>query len=135
MQSYLNTKLILFREILKKNTTIISDKDIMPFSFLEKISKKKNLKLLDISEECEKIRNILFKPANDFKIKNLAMAIKVLKLCGLEEKLIYRAIKKVKDVNGRLELVKTYKNGVKVFVDYAHTPDALLKSIIFNKRL
>ena len=57
------------------------------------------------------------------------MAIKVLKLCGLEEKLIYRAIKKVKDVNGRLELVKTYKNGVKVFVDYAHTPDALLKSI------
>ena len=81
MQSYLNTKLILFREILK-NTTIISDKDIMPFSFLEKISKK--FKTLDISEECEKIRNILFKPANDFKIKNLAMD-KVLKLCGLKK--------------------------------------------------
>ena len=57
------------------------------------------------------------------------MAIKALKLCGLKDKMIYRAIKKVKDVNGRLELVKRYQNGVKVFIDYAHTPDALLKSL------
>ena len=73
-----------------------------------------------------KIRNILFKPANDFKIKNLN-GNKILKLC-IEENWFIEQLKG-KDVNGRLELVKTYKNGVKVFVDYAHTPDALLKSI------
>ena len=57
------------------------------------------------------------------------MAIHALKLCGLKENLIYEAIKKLKDVDGRLELVKKFSNNVKVFVDYAHTPDALLKTI------
>ena len=36
---------------------------------------------------------------------------------------------KRKDVNGRLELVKKYSNGIKIFIDYAHTPDALLKTL------
>ena len=34
MKSYLNAKLILFKEILDKKTTIISDKEIQPFSKL-----------------------------------------------------------------------------------------------------
>ena len=66
---------------------------------------------------------------SDFKIKNIAMAINGVRLCGLKEKLIYKAIKKIKDVNGRLELVKHFSNNVKVFVDFAHTPDALLKTL------
>ena len=57
------------------------------------------------------------------------MAIKAIKLCGLKDKLIIRAIKKLKDVNGRLELVRKYPNNIKVFIDYAHTPDALLKHL------
>ena len=57
------------------------------------------------------------------------MAIQAAKLCGLKEKFIYRSLKKLKDVNGRLELVKKYTNNIKVFIDYAHTPDALLKTL------
>ena len=41
MKSYLNAKLILFREILDKKSTIISDKAIKPFYIIKKISKKK----------------------------------------------------------------------------------------------
>ena len=40
-------------------------------------------------------------------------------------------IKKIKDVNGRLELIRTFPNNVKVYVDFAHTPDAL-KTVISN---
>ena len=29
---------------------------------------------------------------------------------------IYKTIKKIKDVNGRLELVKNYQNNIKVFL-------------------
>ena len=47
----------------------------------------------------------------------------------LKEKSIYKVIKKIKDVDGRLELVKRYSDSVNVFVDYAHTPDALLKAL------
>ena len=57
------------------------------------------------------------------------MAIIASKICGLKDKYIYPAIKKLKDVNGRLEQIKDYPNKVKVFIDYAHTPDALLKAI------
>jgi hypothetical protein len=32
MKSYLNAKLILFKEILRKKSTIISDKEIQTFS-------------------------------------------------------------------------------------------------------
>ena len=57
------------------------------------------------------------------------MAVQALKLCNLKEKLILRCIKKLKDIDGRLELVRTFKNNIKVFVDYAHTPDALSKTL------
>ena len=43
--------------------------------------------------------------------------------------------KKIKNVDGRLELIKEYPNNIKIFIDYAHTPDALnevIKSIKEN---
>ncbi len=61
------------------------------------------------------------------------MAVLASKICGLKDRLIYKKIKKIKDVNGRLELVKNYPNNIKVFVDYAHTPDALLKILVSLK--
>ena len=129
MKSYLNAKLILFKEILNKKSTIISDKEIKPFFHLKRISKNRNLKILDIRKEFERVKKTSFDNTSEFKIKNLSMAIQALKLCGFKDKLIYRTIKKIKDVNGRLELVKSYRNGTKVFIDYAHTPDALLKTL------
>ena len=62
-----------------------------------------------------------------FKIINLAMAIAAAKVCGLKSKKIFKSLKKIKDIDGRLELVRKFPNNIKVFVDYAHTPDALLK--------
>ncbi len=129
MKSYLNVKLTLFRKILSKKSTIISNKEIPTFKILKQISKKKNFKILDINKTLIKIKNINLKFNEDFKIKNLAMAIEAAKLCGLKEKKIFENLKKLKDVNGRLELVKRYSNDVKVFIDYAHTPDALFESL------
>ncbi len=133
MKSYLNAKLILFRKILNKKSTVISNKEIPLYKVLKKISKKNNLKILDINKTLQKIKNISLNFNEDFKIKNLAMAMEALKLCGLKDKLIFRAITKLKNVSGRLELVKKYPNGVKVFIDYAHTPDALFKTIMSLK--
>ena len=129
MKSYLSSKLILFRKILSKKSTIISDKKIHIFNILKNIAKKKKLRLVDINENLDKIEKFSSESFKDFKIKNLAMAIEAAKLCGVKDKLIYRSIKKIKDVNGRLELIKNYPNDVKVFIDYAHTPDALFKTI------
>ena len=63
------------------------------------------------------------------------MAILAAKLCNLKEKQIFNILHKIKDVSGRLELVRTFPNNIKVYVDFAHSPDALLKSIKSLKKL
>ncbi len=134
MKAYLNSKLRLFSKLLPKNSKIISDKSIKEYSNLKIISKRRKLKLLDISNQINKIRNISSSSLTEsFQVKNLSMAILAARICKLEETEINRAIKKIKNVNGRLELVKKYPNNIRVFIDYAHTPDAL-KTVIHSIR-
>ena len=47
------------------------------------------------------------------------MAILACKNCGLNIKDIFKRIKKIKSVDGRLELVRNLPNRSKVFLDYA----------------
>ena len=129
MRSYFKSKMRLFEKILSKQKVIISDKSIKEFSVLKKISKKRKLRLIDISLIKEKIKEIDNLNLNEFQIKNLSMAITAAKLCNLNEKKIFNSLKKIKGVVGRLELVRTFPNNIKAFVDFAHTPDALLNSI------
>ena len=49
MNSYLNSKFILFKNILSKGKTIISDKTIKEFEFLKKIANRRKLKIIDVS--------------------------------------------------------------------------------------
>ncbi len=133
MKSYLNSKLILFREILKKKSKIISDGKIKEYKIIKQIAQRKKLKLIDIQKQNQQNQNIYIKLNDDFRVKNLAMAVEAAKLCGLKNKFILKGIKNLKEVNGRLELVKMFHDNVKVFVDYAHTPDALSKTIRFLK--
>ena len=127
MRSYLNAKLILFRKILKKNSRIILDKNINEFIILKNIANDRRLKIVEISKIIRKIKNISLSTSSEFKIKNLAMAISAAKLSGLKNKRIFKYLKKIKDTDGRFELAKIFPNNIKVFIDYAHTPDALSK--------
>ena len=130
MKSYFNSKLHLFQNILTENKIIICDKSSEKYRFLKKISKKKNLRLIEINKIEERIKNKFHKKFNEFQLKNLSMAISAAKLCNLNEIEILNSLKKIKGVSGRLELVRTFSNNIKVFVDFAHTPDALLKTIL-----
>ena len=134
MNSYLNAKLLLFKKILPKNKTIISDKNIKEFLILKKIANEKKLKLVDINKVKKKLERNFDLDLNDFQLKNLSMAIIAAKLCNLKEKKIFNKLNKIKDIDGRLELVRVFPNNVKLYVDFAHTPDALLKSILSLKK-
>ena len=57
------------------------------------------------------------------------MAILAARLCNLNDTKINSALKKIKNVDGRLDLIKKYSNNIRVFIDYAHTPDALQEVI------
>ena len=134
MQSYFKAKMLLFDNIISKKKTLISDGTIKEFSNLKKISRRKKLHLIDITQLTKKLnkdKKVNF--SNEFQLKNLAMAISAAKLCNLSEKKIFNILNKLKDVNGRLEHVRTFPNNIRVFVDFAHTPDALYKTLVALK--
>ena len=151
MKNYLQAKLILFSKLLKTKQNIITDRQIKEFKKLKLIAKKKNLKLITIGKKNSNIKiNLLISKNNFqqlsfeynkknyiidipliglFQIKNLLMSILAAKLSGLNLIKILKNIKKIKEVNGRLQLIKILPNGAKIYVDYAHTPDALETSL------
>ncbi len=135
MRNYLNAKLILFRDILKKNKSIISDNTLKEYNLLKKISKIKKLRFIEINSIERKLKNNLDLNLTEFQLKNLAMAMAAAKLCQLKEKSILKSLNKIKDIDGRLELIKIFPNNIKVYVDFAHTPDALKKSIDALKKI
>ena len=123
MKKYLNAKLILFSKNMEKNSYIISDSSLKEFNKLKNIAIRKKLKIKDI-QSSEDLELMNFNLLELFK-KNLLMAIKVCEILGLKEKSILKAITKIKSVKGRLELVRILNNNSKVFVDFAHTPQAV----------
>jgi len=129
MKAYLRAKLILFTKLLPKKSYVIADKFIKEYSILEKISKNRKLRLLDTNKTFKDIKNLSLPLFGSFQRKNLSMAILAARLCNLDNNKINSALKKIKNVDGRLELVKKYPNNIRVFIDYAHTPDALQEVI------
>ncbi len=162
MQNYFNSKLILFKKLLRKNSYLISDTDIEQYKTLEKIGKKRGLKVYSIGKRGNVFQVIKHKIFKNFQvleirynkkiyklkinlygsiqIKNLFLAILAAKICGLKIKKIFKKIDKIKSIDGRLELVRKLSNKSKIFLDYAHTPDALENAILslkehFNKKI
>ncbi len=129
MKAYLKAKLILFSKLLPKKSYVITDKFIKEYSTLEKISKNRKLRVLDISRTFNNVKKLSLSLVGSFQIKNLSMAILAARLCNLNQIKIDSVLKKIKNVDGRLDLIKKYPNNIRVFIDYAHTPDALQKVI------
>ena len=155
MNSYFKSKMYLFKNLLNKNSEIITDKENKEFKSLKKIAKKRKLKIHAIGQHYNDIKilenkykknkqniKISFKSKNFtfqvpligfFQIKNLLMAILAARNCGLSLSQILKKIDKIKPVPGRLENVKSLKNNSNIIIDFAHTPHALEQSIIALK--
>ena len=64
-----------------------------------------------------------------FQISNALVAAGLVIASGGETHLVLHALESLKGASGRLELVGTSNTGASIFVDYAHTPDALENAI------
>jgi len=162
MKSYLDSKMYLFNNLLKKNSKIITDNENIEFKSIKKIANKRKIKKITIGKNSgyikiidinyrgdkqivkilinTKIYNLEIPLIGDFQIKNLLMAILAAICSGLNPNKIFSQINKIKPVEGRLECVSFLKNNSNIIVDFAHTPEALEKSLIaikkqFNKEI
>ena len=70
-----------------------------------------------------------------FNVENIMCAYGIGMALGIPQDMIMSALSQAPQVPGRLERVKANDGGVSVFVDYAHTPDALAKAISSIKAL
>ena len=129
MEKYLEAKLLLFRKLLKNNDYIITDKNIPEYKKLKNIAHKKNFRKKYINFLEKKYDLTKFKLIGDFQKKNLLMAIRACEIVGLNKKKISNSLHKLKAVKGRLELVKEFSDKTKVFIDFAHTPEAISTAI------
>jgi UDP-N-acetylmuramoyl-L-alanyl-D-glutamate--2,6-diaminopimelate ligase len=65
------------------------------------------------------------KLVGDFQAANALCALGLVVACGEDAAKAFTALGKIEGVPGRMQAVATRRNGAAVFVDYAHTPDAL----------
>ena len=129
MKQYFLSKMILFSKLLKKNRIVITDTDNKEFSKLKKIANKKRLKVVTINKKSLENNNLKTKLIGSFQLKNLEMSKLAANFCGLSKNKINKSIEKLKSVDGRMDLIKVLPNKSKIFVDFAHTPDALLTAL------
>lgn len=87
--------------------------------------------VLNLMDELYEIR--LFLPAL-YNVYNAMAAAACAKILGVKTAIIAKGLKNLKKVSGRLEHVANY-NGADIFVDFAHTPDGLEKSLQSLKKL
>ena len=152
LNDYLNSKLYLFKKLLKKKANIITDIEIPQYKKIKEIALKnefnietisnKNSNLEIISHQYQGEKQIVqikynkniykFKTQliGKIQVKNILMAIIAATKSNLNFKKIINTINDLKPVSGRLEQIGIIKNNSKVILDYAHTPDALKTSLI-----
>ena len=146
-KDYLNSKLFLFRNLLKKKSNIITDSTIPQYKIIKKISEKKRYKIFTIGpknsyiklikhsylddrqllqiERKSRIYNIVLNLIGKIQIKNILMTIILAEKSNIKFEKIIKCLKKIKSVEGRFEKIGHLKNNSKVILDFAHTPDAL----------
>lgn len=161
LKNYLQAKLYLFSSLLKKNSFAVLDTDIPEFSIISKICKKRKIKILSFGSKgnaiklishyyfgkkqiikinfFNKIYNIKLDLIGDFQIKNLFAAILASYLSEKNPDQIINVLSKIRSATGRMQYMGNKKKS-SVVVDYAHTPDALKKSLQtlakqFNKKV
>lgn len=146
MENYLEAKLKLFERPLSSNTVVLNA-DIPEFGRIADACRAKGLKILDYGRNADAIRlvdttldingqtlhlEIFGKPheirlplAGTFQAMNALCALGLVTAAGEDAERAVEALAVLKGTPGRMEHVGDRKNGAAVFVDYAHTPDAL----------
>lgn len=64
-----------------------------------------------------------------FQAENVMVAMGLVIACGAEPDEVFDTLRDLTTVRGRMQLAATRDNGAAVFVDYAHTPDAVATAL------
>lgn len=151
MDEYFYCKMLLFEAVMPDRSAVILNADIPEFVKIQRncVAKKhhileygfkaKDLKLLEIKpvadgqevtfELAQKKYHTKLSVAGDFQVYNMLCALGMtMAKHALDENKMQQLLAKftqLKTAQGRMQQVATLENNAQVFIDFAHTPDAL----------
>lgn len=148
-QSYFHAKKRLFTELLDQGGTAVINADISEFSELSAALNIRGISILGFGRTATDIRLDRQRPVGDgqildisigsgnyqvvlpligeFQASNVMCALGLAIASGCDVADCIQVLGKLKGVRGRLEHAGDLDVGASVYIDYAHTPDALVK--------
>jgi len=145
--AYLAAKLRLFTEVVKPGGVAVVNADEEHAPVFIAAAEARGLKLVTVGREGETLKLIARAPrddgqtldimydgkpfkialplAGDFQASNALVAAGLAIGLGDPAEKVFAALARLKGAAGRLEKVAYAKSGAAIYVDYAHTPDAL----------
>ncbi len=146
MEIYRASKLRLFDELLEKGGTAVVNTAATEYDAIQNIGQERGFKILAYGINHGQIRcqdvkatgtgydlildimgerfEIAFPLPGKFQIENALCALGMIMATGIEAKKVAPLLANLQGVRGRLEKIGSF-NGADIFVDFAHTPDAL----------
>jgi UDP-N-acetylmuramoyl-L-alanyl-D-glutamate--2,6-diaminopimelate ligase len=146
-EHYLTSKLRLFAEVVRGDGVAVVNADAGHAGLFVDAARRRGLQIVTVGEKGETLKLESCAPRGDgqtlqivfagarhkidlplagsFQASNAMVAAGLAVGLGDEPKLVFAALEKITGAPGRLERVAVTANGAPVYVDYAHTPDAL----------
>ena len=147
MAAYLAAKLRLFTDLLPAGGTAVLNADIREYDFIRAACERKRLAVMTYGEAAGDLRLARHEMTSDgqildielqgqrhsvavplvgaFQAGNVLAALGLAVATGADPDAAIAALPRLTGVRGRMEAVARTPNGARVYVDYAHTPDAL----------
>jgi UDP-N-acetylmuramoyl-L-alanyl-D-glutamate--2,6-diaminopimelate ligase len=144
---YLGAKLRLFRELVVDGGLAVANADAEHAGYFIEAARSRNLRLMTVGERGEDVHLVARGPAPDaqqleieyggrlfsvslplagsFQASNALVAAALAIGLGASAEHVFPALQLLKGAPGRLEKVAYARSGAPIYVDYAHTPDAL----------
>jgi UDP-N-acetylmuramoyl-L-alanyl-D-glutamate--2,6-diaminopimelate ligase len=151
LEDYLKAKLRLFDTLLPSGAAAVIDADQPEALRVQGIARDRDLEFFTVGRKGETLRLISATRMHDgsrllleafdekhyvplplvgqFQISNALVAAGLAMATGVETERVLESLTQLKGASGRLECVGTHPSGAQVFVDYAHTPDALANAL------
>ncbi|WP_375358613.1 UDP-N-acetylmuramoyl-L-alanyl-D-glutamate--2,6-diaminopimelate ligase [Candidatus Tisiphia endosymbiont of Neophilaenus lineatus] len=144
MANYLLAKLKLFTDNLSQTGVAVLNSEIEQLDYIKSYLQERNIKFLTVGKNGDlKIidrtictyngqkYNFTTDIVASFQATNLLIAVMMVHLTGFPFEQVISKLPQIKAVKGRLERVANSN----IFIDYAHTPDALEKSLLELKKI
>jgi UDP-N-acetylmuramoyl-L-alanyl-D-glutamate--2,6-diaminopimelate ligase len=147
MEDYRNAKLRLFSEILPSKGTAVLNADSAEFEAFASVCKARGCRVIDYGAGAEALRILSLEPRADgqslrlrafgnahlvelplpgaFQASNALCAAGLAIASGDDPDAVVATLARLEGVPGRLQLAARAPCGAPIYVDYAHTPDAL----------